>query len=48
MVTKLALRHLLHNFLRRQTAKNAKKTPMKIFAFGDPDVRAARKNLVKH
>ncbi len=50
MVTKLALRQRLYNFLRRQSvkdAKDAKKTPRKVFAFGDPRVRAARKNPVE-
>ena len=43
MVTKLQLRRRLYNFLRRQSVKDAKKTPKKFFAFGDPGVRAARK-----
>lgn len=43
MASKLPLRHLLYNFLRRQSAKDNKKTPRKVFAFGDPAVRAARK-----
>lgn len=47
MATKLPLRHLLYNFLRRQSVKDAKKTPRKVFAFGDPGVRAARKNPIE-
>jgi hypothetical protein len=47
MVRKPPLRHLLYNFLRRQSAKDTKKTPRKVFAFGDPGVRAARKNPVE-
>lgn len=43
MVTKRSLRRPLYNFLRRQSAKDAKKTPKKVFAFGSPEVRAARK-----
>ncbi len=44
VATKLPLRYLLNNFLRRQSEKDARKTPRKVFAFGDPGVRAARKN----
>ena len=44
MATKLELRRRLYNFLRRQSVKDAKKTLKKVFAFGDPGVRAARKN----
>lgn len=44
MATKVPLRHLLYNFLRRQSTKDAKKTPRKGFAFGNPAVRAAHKN----
>ena len=47
MAIKRPLRQLLYNFLRRQSAKDAKKTPRKAFAFGDPAVRAARKNQVE-
>ena len=47
MATKLPLRHQLYNFLRRQSAKDAKKTPRRFFAFGDPEVRAARKKPVE-
>ena len=47
MASKIPLRHLLYNFLRRQSAKEAKKAPRKVFAFGGPGVRAARKNPVE-
>jgi hypothetical protein len=47
MVTKLQLRRQLYNFLRRQSVKDAKKTPKKVFAFGDPGVRAARRNPIE-
>lgn len=47
MATKLPLRHLLYNFLRRQSAKDPKKTPRKVFAFGNPEIRAARKKPVE-
>lgn len=46
MASKLPLRRVLYNFLRRQSAKDSKKTPRKVFAFGDPGVRAARKNPI--
>jgi len=44
MARKLPLRPPLYNFLRRQSVRDTKKTPRKVFAFGDPGVRAARKN----
>lgn len=44
MATKLPLRYPHYNFLRRQSAKDVKKALRKGFAFGDPAVRAARKN----
>jgi hypothetical protein len=51
MVTKLALRKQIYNFLRRQSVKDAKKnagkTPRNAFAFRDPGVRAARKKPVE-
>jgi len=46
MARKLPLRPPLYNFLRRQSVRDTKKTPRKVFAFGDPGVRAARKNPV--
>ena len=44
MATKRPLQQPLYNFLRRQSSKDTKKAPKKGFAFGDPAVRAARKN----
>ena len=47
MASKLPLRHLLYNFLRRQSLKDTKKTPRKVFAFGAARVPVARKNPVE-
>ena len=47
MTSKRQLRHPLYNFLRRQSARDTKKAPRKVFAFGDPAVRAARRNPVE-
>ena len=47
MALKLPLRLRLHNFLQRQSAKAARKTPRKVLAFGAPKVPVARKDPVE-